>query len=673
VTPAWALLALAAPPAAAILAAALLAPRRLPPAVPILTNAVFPGAGLAAARRPLLEVAAGVLLAQVALVIVGRLADLWMYLPIMVIGGLWAAWHSSWNPIEKLAQLVPDNPPAAPASEPAAPSVAPVSSPSAPLDDDASGYAVALHCTECGAEVVLPVLHRMAHCDYCGSYHLVVGHEDLLQVTLPERAGDLNTLREAILDHHRRLHYLKLYHATVAPLARAGTRVAADGTPLDSPEADLAAAAAEAAVNRAADGFRAKLATTLHIGSADRFLTPYYHGMGVLYEAVFGREPVTEDKVLRFTVGAVEAATEATSLLDLPPMGKLSWLRALLPVAALPEDARCLPADRAPAQLDAAYGDLDRKRLVRDLRSLRVGNRLHEDVRAVVWRPWWVCSVEGPHVAGRILVDAASGTVVGDAPDLDPQALEPLPAAARNPATGLRFIPMECPTCGWEYPFSPQAVLHFCANCHRVFRVQGQHKLEVPYGHDPRTPEVVSDLVPFWSFRLELRTGDGEVVTDLRLLKDGVDGTLDQLGEGYHPVRHAIAVPAVRCVVAKLTSGALRELFAHALRHPPAPTWERFPLEVKPEPWPVTVDEAEARRLAPLLLATVFTRRDLARADVHQVATRLLTAKLEGAARLVFLYMPKALTGPFRRYVGRMPDTAVSRAEGTASSPSGGG
>ncbi len=188
----------------------------------------------------------------------------------------------------------------------------------------------------------------------------------------------------------------------------------------------------------------------------------------------------------------------------------------------------------------------------------------------------------------------------------------------------------------------------------------------MPYGHDPRTPEVPSDLVPFWKFRLELRTGDGEVVTDLRLLKDAIDGTLDQLGDDYRPVRHEIAVPAVRCVVAKLTSGALKTLFAHILRHPPAPVGERFPLDVKPEPWPITVAEAEARLLAPLLLATVFTRRDLARADVHQVATRLLTAKLEGAAQLLFLPMPRVLTEPFRRYVGRMPDTAVSRAEGTA-------
>ncbi len=432
-TPAWALLALAAPPVAAILAAVLLAPRHTSPVVSIVANAVVPGAGLAAVRRPLLEVVAGVLLAQVSLVTIGRLADLWMYLPIMMLGAVWAAWHTSWNPVERLAQLALATAPAAPPPEPALPPAGPAAGLASPAVDDANGYVVALPCPECGAEIALPVLHRMAHCEFCGSHHLVVGHEDLLQVTLPARAGDLATLREAILDHHRRLHFLKLYQATVAPLVRAGGRVASDGTPIDSPEADLAAAAAEAAVNRAADSFRAKLATTLRIGSADRFLTPYYHGMGVLYEAVFGREPVTEDKVLRFTVGAVEAATEATSLLDLPSMGKLSWLRALLPAAALPEDARCLPADRAPALLDAAYGDLDRKRLVRDLRSLRVGNRLCEDVRAVVWRPWWVCEVEGSGVSSRILVDAASGTVVGNAPELDPQALEPLPESRSKP------------------------------------------------------------------------------------------------------------------------------------------------------------------------------------------------------------------------------------------------
>jgi hypothetical protein len=280
-----------------------------------------------------------------------------------------------------------------------------------------------------------------------------------------------------------------------------------------------------------------------------------------------------------------------------------------------------------------------------------------------------VCEVRGAGRDERLLVDAGSGSVVGPAPPFDPAALAPLPPQVRASGASLRFLPMECPTCGFEFRFTPDAVLHFCSNCHRVFAVRGESKRELDYDHDPAGVAEDLDLVPFWAFRLELRGADGDLVTDLLHLKDGIDGALDQLGEDHRPARHSILVPAVRCRSSRLTGRALQSLFAHGLRRPPSPAAGRFPLDCRPEPWPIAVDEDDARELAPLLLATVFSRRDLAKASVHQVAAGLFESRLEGAAKLVFAGVPKVVGEPYRPYVGLPAAAAIARARG--SGPSG--
>ncbi len=654
-TPSWALVALAAPPVVAMAAWLGLRSRHPHPAVVVLLNAIVPGAGLAAAGRPGLEVGAGVLMTQVVLVAIGGAADLWMYLPIMAVGAVWGAWNGPLNPIERLSNALPDrSPEAAPASSSEEPEQSP---------GDEAGYPVAIRCTECGAEVELPVLHRMAHCAFCGSDHLVTGHDELLQLALPERVPDPAALREALLDHFRYARYVELYQRTVAPLERqaeaAGT---AEGLP--SPELAAAAAAAERAVTRQADAYRRLLGSRLEVRSPQRFFTPYFHGMGVLFQAAFGREPTTEEKVLRFVTGAREATAVATDRVALPRMARLSWLRALRPAATLPGEARCLPVSRPESTLDEAFGDPNRIHLLRDLRTIRVAGRLRPDVRAVVWRPWWVCEVRGAGHDERLLVDAASGSVAGPAPPLDLETLEPLPEVARAPGRSLRFVAMECPTCGFEFRFTPDAVLHFCSNCHRVFAVDGEAKREVVYAHDPQGVGPDTDLVPFWAFRLELRTGEGDVVTDLLHLKDGIDGSLDQLGEDHEPARHAILAPAVRCRSARLTGRALESLFAYVLRRPPRPAGGRFPLDVRPEPWPVGLDQDDARQIAPLLLASVFSQRDLAKVSVHQVSARLFEARLEGSARLVYAGVPRVVGEPYRAYVGLPTAAAVARATG---------
>lgn len=666
----WILLSVLLPPAAASLAGLGFRGRDADPLVTIGLNAVMPGSGLAAVGRPILEVVLGVMFAQASLLITGGPANIGFLAPIMVVGALWASAYTPLNPIVLAASGSRQRSSTTTISAGGArPSTATkdLTAGGGPVDpSDEEGYAVQVACTECGAKLDVPVLAHMVRCDFCGSDHLVVGHDDTLYVTIPEKIRDRAALREAILEHYRYQHYLKLYRTSVAPLEANATEAASNGSLVSRPEASATIAAAERAVSRKADLYRSRLASTLEIGDAQHFLSPYRHGMGSLYQAAYGRSPRDQEKHLRFAIGIVEAAVLATEAVELPPMGKLSYLRALVPAAQCDFDVKSLPLDLDESALVDAFGDLDRKRLVRDLDVIRLGSKFTREVTAVVWRPWWIAEARTPGISESLLVDGAAGSVAGPAPCLDPESLQELPEIARVPGSGLRFVPMECPTCGHEYRFDTDAVLHFCVNCHRVCEVAAHRKREVEYLHEKSTSPGDTDLVPFWYFPLRIRTADGQLITDLRHYKDGIDGTLDQIGKDTPMERHAIAVPAIRCINPRLMKLAFRGLLHHTLRHPPQPTGGRFPLGSRPRPWSVSLDEADARTLLPLYLADVLGRRDLARVNVNQASAWLFEATQEGPGKLAYLPVPRPVTEPFRAYVGRYRSRAVRGVRGTA-------
>ena len=204
--PAWFLLAFFGPPVAALLAGVFLAPRNVHPLVAIGLNALSPGAGLAAAGRPTIEASLGVLMAQASMVIVGTMGSVGHYLPIMVIGGLWASVYTPYNPLVAGQAQRGTGLPLAVSRTPQTDTLArpaPRAQPRTESEDDdgAESYAVEVRCTECGADVAVPVLQHMARCSFCGSDHLVVGHEETLYLTIPERTPTETELKDALLDH----------------------------------------------------------------------------------------------------------------------------------------------------------------------------------------------------------------------------------------------------------------------------------------------------------------------------------------------------------------------------------------------------------------------------------------------------------------------------------------
>ncbi len=672
----WLLFSLIIPPAVAVLVWFLARGKKIDPSVVLVLNGLMPGSGLAAVDRPILEVALCVLMGQIGL-IAARGPDIGQLAPFGVIAACWALLYTPWNPLtaqglpkttDRQAGGAPDphtHPSAAPATDPrnTVGGMANLEQ-QAESGNPAEGYSVAVRCTECGAEVPVPVLQYAARCSFCGSHHLVVGHDDLLQVAIPSKITDTQSLREAVLDHLRYRQYLKLYERFVAPLERQATEIGPTGGMSVRADVEAASAAAESAVSLKADVYRRKIGKTLEIRATQHFLAPYYHSMGTLFQAAFGRDPRTQDKCLLFTMASLEGALSAQDGIELPPMGKLSYLKTLVSAAQLEPEVRALLPNNDTDTLKNAYGELDRKQLDRSIQTIKLGSSFAEEVRAVVWRPWWTAEFQAAGTTESLLIDGASGSVAGPAPFIASEAFRDLPETVRAPGASLHFQPMECPTCGHEFRYEIDAVLHFCSNCHRLFDAHGEGKTEIDYDHGMPIPEEAIDLVPFWRFPLQLMTGNGAIITDLMHLKDGIDGKMGQIGDDAQQGQDFLWVPAIRCINTRLMTSAFNRLFLHVTDNPPRLNRGRYPLDAKPVPWPICLKEGNVRHFAPLYLANAFGSRDIARVNVHHVGPWLFDAKLLSSGRLTYLPIPRSVTETFRAYVGRYRSGALAAAQG---------
>ncbi len=652
----WFLISLLAPPLAAVLSSRFLAQENPDPVFVIVANAVMPGSGLAIVKRPVLEITLGVLMAQISMIVSG--GPVFGYLlPIAFIGGAWASLYTPYNPITSQGL-----PPSMRLPQPGQDAI-PESS-SGPLmeqvggmsrlqkekgEGESQGYSISISCTECGADVSVPVLHHAALCPFCGSYHLVVGHDDLLHVAIPDEVRDDQGLREKLLEHYRYRYYLKLYQRHVAPLERQATIAGPQGGLAVQQDVAMAAEAAERRISARADTWVEKLRPKFKLEQTQRFLSPYYHSMGTLYQAAYGRDPQSKDKRLRFSLASLETALRAQESIELPEMGKLSYLKALRPIEELPEDCRVLPAEIPLEMISASHENLKNRKIDRSLDSIRVGSAFSEEVRAVVWRPWIVASVVADGRKETFLLEGASGSVTGEGKFINEELFGALSPPTENAA--LRFQPMECPTCGYEFRYEIDAQLHFCSNCYRVFEASPTGKREIEYDHVPESENT--DSIPFWRFPLRIRTGDGKLLTDFAHFRDGIDGTLDQIGDSAETRQDFLWVPAVRCINPRLSRRALSQLLIHTIQHPPRLRRGRFPLDIKPRPWPIVLDAEEARVFAPLLLAEIFSPRDIARINVAQAQNWLFDARLESEGHLSYLSIPSDLTASFRAYVGR--------------------
>jgi hypothetical protein len=612
-------------------------------------------------ERPFLEQALAVTAATIGYgaALVGGDVGLWA-----AFGLVGAAWGAGLGLFRERA--VAPEPGRAAAALPPQPVAGPRLDDGSDRDGEVFAFRLQLPCPTCGADIGLPVYHRMCRCDYCGSVHVVSRDDRTLHVVVPDALASREAVAAALLRHFRHIHYLRRYDQLVRPLvlqADAGGGEEAVLEALRPGREPALVAAAEARVRREADDWAERVAAHLHVRSWQRLLAPYWLGAGTLYQAGFGRG-ASGEKRMEFAVTPLEASLPATNA-QLPAMGFLSYLRLLRPLLGSPESAiPSLAVDRPVADLERRFEELSQRTVDLPIQTIARRATLVPEVVALVHRPWHIVEGDLEGASFRALIDGGSGRVEGEPPAELVRAASPTGAAEPPPA----LVPNRCPECGGALAFAPEVVAHLCGTCFRVVALQQRRWRTLAYrhavdGHD-------GTLLPFWRFPLRLRTAAGAVIVDLDRLTDGIDGSLDRSGDRPEQPGHLL-VPAFRTRAGRAAVRLYRRLWPAVQAAPRQLRDERFsPADPPPaDTVAVTLPAEEARVFARVYLALAFDTRDLARAQVAQVRERFLAAELEGDPQLVFLTVARELFEPYRGVLGRARPGAVSRLEGAAAIP----
>jgi len=125
---------------------------------------------------------------------------------------------------------------------------------------------------------------------------------------------------------------------------------------------------------------------------------------------------------------------------------------------------------------------------------------------SVIFSPLWYLEIEQGQKRNVVLIDALGGSVISVLPDGSPIPQKLAGEESRKSFTfsQICFLPFRCPNCGWEFPFRPLSVLHFCPTCRRLFRERNGEWVEMGYFTIPPRPGHSTEKllwVPFWRFK----------------------------------------------------------------------------------------------------------------------------------------------------------------------------
>jgi ribosomal protein S27E len=97
-----------------------------------------------------------------------------------------------------------------------------------------------------------------------------------------------------------------------------------------------------------------------------------------------------------------------------------------------------------------------------------------------------------------LIVDALSHKVVKGSLDID--ELKKNASGDTIPYKPLSFIPFKCPNCGWDFPYTPHALIHVCKTCGRAWQEKGGDYVPVPYKISLKDKSIQAECkyLAFW-------------------------------------------------------------------------------------------------------------------------------------------------------------------------------
>ncbi len=339
---------------------------------------------------------------------------------------------------------------------------------------------IRIHCPQCGGDIDFLEEAQVIGCQFCGSSLLVAGREGVLRYVLPPQI-------------------------------------------LDSQSAQVQAAQQLRILGeRPPQRMRAFL-----------FYAPFWRLQGTVYRWVFGAKPMKVEieagvpqpmerlkiflhRLLDHTIpgyadlnlGLSNLGVRAQALsLQVFSREHLEMRDSFLPLE--------VPLERARAEAERFSETFFEREDVAPEVILQhlVGRRF-----SMIYFPIW--GIECQYAEGReiLLIDGVSKNLMRVLQDESPilQKLQGGESRKSFEFSEIRFLPFRCPNCGWDFPFHPLSMLHFCPNCRRLYRESAGEWKEIAYSVIPQADGFPSEKllwVPFWRCQALLDSGGDRLET----------------------------------------------------------------------------------------------------------------------------------------------------------------
>ena len=339
---------------------------------------------------------------------------------------------------------------------------------------------ILINCPQCGGNLGFLEESREIRCEFCGTSLIVAGRDGVLRYKLPLRLENPTEAQAVAREYLQGL-----------------------GKPV------------------------------LHPGETILFYAPFWRLQGQVFRWVFGARPMKVETEEGMSPPLEKMKTLLTRIMDhtlpafenpdlgLGSLGIRSQALQLQPFSPGKEDRKdpFLPLEVSLTEVEKEAERLSD--IFFEAEELHPEVALHSFVGkafSVIYFPVWYVECRFSQGAMTVLVDGINRKPIRSLPD-GADILSRLKRdenGAGKEFSQLRFLPLKCPNCGWDFSFQPFNLLHFCLTCRRLWRLQGNELVETGYqaiSLPPGGERSEPVWIPFWRCRATLESGGIRLTT----------------------------------------------------------------------------------------------------------------------------------------------------------------
>ena len=342
---------------------------------------------------------------------------------------------------------------------------------------------ILIHCPQCGGNIAFLEETHVIRCEFCGSSLLVGGREGVLRYVLSPQISDPQKAQLRAMEY----------------MLKMGKH---------SPRA----------------------------GETFLFYAPFWRFQGIVYRWVFGLKPIKVEIEAGVPPPMDRLKVLLTRLMDHTIPGLTGLEIGLSSLGVRPQALQLEPFSREHVEqresflplevpLETAQEEAGRfadlffqsEELIPEVILQRVVG-IHF---SIIYFPLWYVECRDEKSQEVVLIDAVGRSAVQAVRD-GSQILSRLKGNESRKSfefSQLRFLPFRCPNCGWEFPFRPLSILHFCPTCRHLFREKNGDWVGVEYGVSTVPGRKSENLlwVPFWQCKTVLESS-GERLENMAAL-----------------------------------------------------------------------------------------------------------------------------------------------------------